>query len=56
MWNKAIQPNNDKIKRIVVMMCAIVSRLLRFILGKQCDGNFVHTFARRLHPAGIGRF
>lgn len=56
MWNKAIQPNNDKIKRIVVMMCTIVPRLRGFILVRQRNGNFVHTFARRLHPAGIGRF
>lgn len=44
---------NDKIKEFVAIMCAIVLQLRRFISARQCNDNFVRTFASRLQSAGV---
>jgi hypothetical protein len=55
-WLFSSSRDNDKILRIVAIMCATVPRSPKFISARQRDGNLVHTLAFRLHPAGISRF
>ena len=56
LWLFHSSSDNDKMIRIVAIMCAAVPRFRRFLQARQSDGNLVHTFARGVHFAGVSRF